>query len=308
MIVECPGCTTIFPVDPKKVPTHGVHARCTVCNEVFFVSPPEQEEPEEPEAVEVGAETSEAMAAVETSEIPGDAAAVEVEPAEPEAWEEVGFGEEEAEEAAPVEVAEAETWEAEEPVEAEPVEAEPAEPEAWEEAGFGEEEAEEPAYDEPAEPESWESSSSPYADTVETAPETGTPFQDEADIVDEMESAEDPFNVAAAELEDSDTSGEVPEEKTRAETAGAFTPTFGRRDPNEKAQRLARVLVSDIILYNPDRHQAATESGNLKEEFEEEIQKSWAEYVEQVGEDLATTTPYFTDALNDILAKGEEIF
>ncbi|MCJ7629706.1 MAG: hypothetical protein MUO50_15125, partial [Longimicrobiales bacterium] len=31
-------------------------------------------------------------------------------------------------------------------------------------------------------------------------------------------------------------------------------PLFGKRDPMEKAQRLARVLVSDIILYNPDRH------------------------------------------------------
>jgi hypothetical protein len=83
---------------------------------------------------------------------------------------------------------------------------------------------------------------------------------------------------------------------------------FGKRDPQEKAQRLARVLVSDIILYNPDRHQSATESGRVKEEFEEEIQKSWNEYVEQVGEDVANTTTFFNDALNEILAKGEQIF
>jgi hypothetical protein len=85
-------------------------------------------------------------------------------------------------------------------------------------------------------------------------------------------------------------------------------PLFGKRDPMEKAQRLARVLVSDIILYNPDRHLSATESGRVKEEFEEEIQKSWNEYVEQVGEDVANTTSYFNDALNEILAKGEQIF
>jgi hypothetical protein len=85
-------------------------------------------------------------------------------------------------------------------------------------------------------------------------------------------------------------------------------PVFGKRDPKEKAQRLARVLVSDIILYNPDRHHAAMETGRLEEEFEEEIQKSWSEYVEQVGEDVANNTPYFTDALNEILAKGDKIF
>ena len=85
-------------------------------------------------------------------------------------------------------------------------------------------------------------------------------------------------------------------------------PVFGKRDPMEKAQRLARVLVSDIILYNPDRHHTASETGRVKEEFEEEIQKSWNEYVEQVGEEIANTTPFFNDALNEILAKGEKIF
>jgi hypothetical protein len=86
------------------------------------------------------------------------------------------------------------------------------------------------------------------------------------------------------------------------------TPQFGRRDPKEKAQRLARVLVSDIILYNPDRHQRALEADRLKEEFDDEIQKSWAEYVEQVGEEIANGTEFFSQALNEILAKGRKIF
>ncbi len=36
--------------------------------------------------------------------------------------------------------------------------------------------------------------------------------------------------------------------------------------------------------------------------------KSWEEYVAQVGDDLAKSTPFFRDALNEILAKGEKIF
>jgi predicted Zn finger-like uncharacterized protein len=62
---------------------------------------------------------------------------------------------------------------------------------------------------------------------------------------------------------------------------------FGRRDPHDKARRLARVLVSDMITYNPERHEEALAHNRLKEDFEEEIDKSWAEYVEQVGPEIA---------------------
>ena len=34
----------------------------------------------------------------------------------------------------------------------------------------------------------------------------------------------------------------------------------------------------------------------------------WEEYVEQVGIDLAKSTPYFRDSLNEILAKGQKVF
>ena len=94
------------------------------------------------------------------------------------------------------------------------------------------------------------------------------------------------------------------------EPAPAPTPgfQFGRRDPHEKARRLARVLVSDMITYNPERHATALERSTLKEDFDEEIGKSWAEYVEQVGQELAGSTSYWTDALNEILARGEPLF
>jgi hypothetical protein len=84
--------------------------------------------------------------------------------------------------------------------------------------------------------------------------------------------------------------------------------TFGKRDPHEKASRLARVLVSDIITYNPERHQRALDGGTLKADFEDEIKKSWGEYVDQVGKELAESTHYFNDALNEILARGERVF
>jgi predicted Zn finger-like uncharacterized protein len=85
---------------------------------------------------------------------------------------------------------------------------------------------------------------------------------------------------------------------------------FGKRDPTDKAKRLARVLVSDMIMYNADRHVSALEGGTLAEDFEEEIDKSWKEFVEQVGPEIADGQGrgFWTDALNDILAKGEQLF
>jgi len=87
---------------------------------------------------------------------------------------------------------------------------------------------------------------------------------------------------------------------------GAFT--LGKRDPKDKARRLARVLVSDMIMYNPERHERALARGTLKDDFEDEIRKSWKEYVEQVGEQMARENDYWTEALNDVLAKGERVF
>jgi hypothetical protein len=67
-------------------------------------------------------------------------------------------------------------------------------------------------------------------------------------------------------------------------------------------------LISDIIVYQPDKRQRALADGSLKQEFAEEIRKSWEEYVGQVGEELANSTPYFTEALNEILAGGQPVF
>jgi hypothetical protein len=42
--------------------------------------------------------------------------------------------------------------------------------------------------------------------------------------------------------------------------------------------------------------------------FKDEIDKSWQEYVDQVGKDLAEGTPFWTEALNEILAAGNRVF
>ncbi len=83
---------------------------------------------------------------------------------------------------------------------------------------------------------------------------------------------------------------------------------FGRRDPSDKARSLARSLVSDIIAYHKDKHTQSLEAGTLVEDFDEEVQKSWKEYTDQVDADVVAGSTFFNDALNDILAGGEDVF
>lgn len=83
---------------------------------------------------------------------------------------------------------------------------------------------------------------------------------------------------------------------------------FGAQDPNARAQRIARALVSDIVAYHRDRRDRALATGALRNEFRDEVLKSWEEYVAQVGDELAKGTPHFRRALNEILADGNRVF
>lgn len=83
---------------------------------------------------------------------------------------------------------------------------------------------------------------------------------------------------------------------------------FLSNDPNLKARRLARALVSDMIAYLPDKREQGLRDGNLKALFKEEIKKSYEEYVDQIGKDLADSTTHFQEALNDLLAGGQKMF
>lgn len=83
---------------------------------------------------------------------------------------------------------------------------------------------------------------------------------------------------------------------------------FLTQDPAAKARRLARALISDMVVYHPAKRQEGLRDGTLKQLFDEEIKKSWEEYADQVGKDVADSTPYFREALNEILADGKQLF
>jgi hypothetical protein len=105
-----------------------------------------------------------------------------------------------------------------------------------------------------------------------------------------------------------------PDTPSAQPAAGAATPArppinpFLANDPNARAKRLARALVSDIVVYFPQKREEGLRDGTLKQLFREEIKKSYEEYVEQVGRDFAEGTTHFQDALNDVLAGGKKLF
>ena len=289
MTVECPACKTIFPVDPNKIPPGGVHARCSKCSQVFFVEPPPARRTPETEVVEpfhapesdaVGPEGVDTVEQARSTAAEPEAAVTEDLPVERD-LEEPEAAEPESEPVSEV------TW-SEEAAEPEP---EPSPEEPWAPEAAADEPEPEAAEPEP-EPEPLHADPEPEYDRSE--PTFGDP--------------EPTFSMDSPTLGAASGGSTLPEPiPAERDTAPTPTPLFGRRDPKEKAQRLARVLVSDIILYNPDRHRMALNTGRAREEFTEEIQKSWVEYVEQVGEEIATSTPFFEDALTEILEGGPEI-
>ena len=100
---------------------------------------------------------------------------------------------------------------------------------------------------------------------------------------------------------------QAPRSTAPAPSGRAVNP-FLSQDPSLKARRLARALISDMVVYHPGKRQDGLRDGTLKELFEDEIKKSWEEYADQVGRDVADSTPYFKEALNEILAGGRQIF
>ena len=108
----------------------------------------------------------------------------------------------------------------------------------------------------------------------------------------------------------------APAATPRAAPAPAPSPPPARKpvnpflasDPSTKARRLARALISDLVVYHPAKRADGIRDGTLKLLFEEEIKKCWEEYTDQVGLEMATSTGYFTEALNEILADGQPVF
>src|SRR5260370_30755264 len=64
---------------------------------------------------------------------------------------------------------------------------------------------------------------------------------------------------------------------------------FMVQDPKQKARRLARALISDMLVYHPEKPQQRSRDGNFPQLFKDEIAKSWLGDIERVGQEMAET-------------------
>lgn len=223
MNVTCPSCTTVFRVDPAKVPAGGVRARCSVCRTVFRV---ESDSAAPAPAAPAGAAPPPVPAAPAKTEAPRAAP-----PPAP----------------APVERVTAPPFVVPPPAPQRPA-----------------------AQDIPA-------------PAAPSGPHVRPPFSSR------------PVSIA------------TPSAPRPSAPRPSVNP-FLSKDPGQKARRLARALVSDIVVYHPEKRVEGLRHGTLKQIFDEEIKKSWEEYAGQVGRELAESTSHFNDALNEILGDGSKIF
>ncbi len=355
MNVSCPECRSIFRVDPDKVPSGGIRARCSICGGVITigVGPSIEEEFGSAAAPAVAAET----VAAETVATPVVAAAPIATPPSPPMAHSTPVS-------APMPILTAPA-----PVVAsgpatppfvEPVSSEVSMPELPEDEPFGI--AEEldavatppadqytvPTTEVPLESKLTPEEPLPVPPTVEPTPERAvdafelpeydpipevilpTPPTSATPVVPPPAARPTPLPprpsvpsaprwpatpafsapaVRAARATPPPTPA-IPRPVAPARPTPVRAPInpFLANDPNAKARRLARALISDLVTYFPDRRDEGMREGTLKQLFREEIRKSYDEYVLQVGEEFAEATTHFQEALNDILAGGQRIF
>ena len=293
MNVSCPDCRSIFRVDPAKVPPSGVRARCSVCSGVITIPAPTGQTPS----------GGNARPATPTAPLERPRSA----PSAQGGWDSPPYGSaRQNPPAAPTqrpaaappparasEVGPAPRTGREQPIDRGPVTATATPPSP---ASSRPEFTPPPPVPPFTPPTAAPAPMSPFTPPTQSAAVPSAP----------------PFVPSAPASRP--TSPRPPATPPGAAPAigdgGARRPLnpFLSKDPNQRAKRLARALVSDIITYHPAKHAEGLRDGTLKQLFREEIKKSFEEYIAQVGQQLAEGTTYFQEALNEVLAGGKKIF
>ncbi|MFQ5790949.1 MAG: hypothetical protein ACE5JI_10800, partial [Acidobacteriota bacterium] len=78
------------------------------------------------------------------------------------------------------------------------------------------------------------------------------------------------------------------------------------RKQHEEARRFARLLVSEIKLYNEAKVQEGRANRNLYHQLKDDIERSRQLYFERVPEAVRAATNYFNEEIVRILADGDE--
>ncbi|MBN2055723.1 hypothetical protein JW905_12410 [bacterium] len=81
-------------------------------------------------------------------------------------------------------------------------------------------------------------------------------------------------------------------------------PAEDDKKQRERARRLARTIITDIMIYNQDTLDIARSQRSIAKLLAQEITRGKKLYEEKVGPQIAKSTDYFDKGLIDILAEG----
>jgi hypothetical protein len=85
------------------------------------------------------------------------------------------------------------------------------------------------------------------------------------------------------------------------------SPSAGEDDAaHEEARRLARLLVSEIRLYNEEQVEEGRRQRDLYDRLRDDIERSRQMYEERIDDRVRGTTDYFDQELVRILAAGDD--
>lgn len=86
----------------------------------------------------------------------------------------------------------------------------------------------------------------------------------------------------------------------------APVPPAELSDAHKKAQRLARIIASDIALYNQAKVEEGIRSGNFFNLLSDDIQEGTALYHRRVPEEIRSATRYLQEAFDNLIEKKKK--
>jgi hypothetical protein len=78
-----------------------------------------------------------------------------------------------------------------------------------------------------------------------------------------------------------------------------------RKDPHERARRLARLIVGEIVLYHKDKIALAIKNDSLFEDLAKELEEGRHDYEKNADPSIGPKADYFDQAVVDIMVKGQ---
>lgn len=83
-------------------------------------------------------------------------------------------------------------------------------------------------------------------------------------------------------------------------SAGVAEAPDERSAERERAERLARIAVSEMVLYQPDKFDRAVQEGNLQQVLDLEIQEARALIRQRIGEEVRAEKDFILDELSRV--------